>query len=94
MTSDRPIAPLKWLLNELNTVLSDDQYIYLMAGYNAVKRRYDMASKLRQAQGDLALYRRNQGKYEPGSNRHKTYSAMIERRLARIKTLEEELESL
>ena len=94
MTNDRPERPLKWLLNELRSVLSDDQYTSLMEDYAAVKRRYDTASKLRIARYDLALYRRNQGKYEPGSNRYQTYTAMIEHRLARIKQLEEEINEL
>lgn len=92
--NDRPQQPLKWLLNELSAILSADQYTSLMTGYDRVKRRYDLASRLRVAQNDLALYRRNQGKYEPTSNRHRTYAAMIERRINRIKQLEQEISEL
>lgn len=99
MSSDRPEQPLKWLLSQVEQLYRDDvislgTYELIMSGYAVAKRRYDTASKLRQAQGDLALYRRNQAKYEPDSNRYRTYAAMIERRIERIKKLEEEMGEL
>jgi len=95
-----PENPTKWLLREIKE-LFDERGTYdhgehgyedFMAGYNAVKRRYDAASKLRLARQELALFQRNQSHYEPDGARYKSYTVKISRRLERIKKLEEELD--
>ncbi len=95
--SETPEQPIKWLLSQLAQLYRDDviplgTYEMIMSGYNAVKRRYDTASKLRLARQELALFRRNQSRYEPGNTRYQSYGVKIERRLARIKMLEAEIE--
>lgn len=87
-----PEQPIKWLIRELQSYLSEQQWLDLMAGYNAVKRRYDLASRLRLARQELALFRRNQTIYDPDAARYRSYGVKIDRRLERIKMLEAELE--
>lgn len=94
MNSDRPIQPIKWLLNELRSILSDDQYTSLMEGYDRVKRRYDLASRLRLAEQELAVFRRNQSHYEPSNTRYQAYGIKIDRRIERIRQLEQEISEL
>jgi len=86
-----PEQPIKWLIRELQAYLTEQQWLDLMAGYNAVKRRYDTASKFRLAKQELALFQRNQSLYGPDTARYKSYTVKISRRLERIKKLEEEL---
>ncbi len=88
----RPEQPLKWLLRELAQYLDGEALDTIQSDFEIVKRRYDTASKLRLAQKDLALYRRNQTLYGPDTARYKSYTVKIIRRLERIKKLEEELQ--
>ena len=98
--NDKPVPeqPIKWLLSQIEQLYRDDviplgTYELIMAGYNAVKRRYDLASRLRLARQELALFRRNQSHYPPDTARYQSYSVKIERRMARIKMLEAELDN-
>lgn len=101
MSEQTPEQPIKWLLRQVK-VLFDDRGTYdygehgyedFMTGYNAVKRRYDLASRLRLARQELALFRCNQTLYLPDTGRYKSYGVKIDRLLERIKMLEAELDN-
>ena len=89
-----PEQPLKWLLNELTKYLDGEALDQIQSDYDRVKRRYDLASKLRLARQELALFRRNQSQHTEGSTRYQAYAVRIERRLERIRKLEQEISEL
>ena len=92
MKADIPQHPHKWLLNELRSFLSDEQYQSMIAAHDRVKRRYDLSSKLRATRTELRTYERA---YANTSDEQKRgYAAKIERRKARIVAIEKELAEL
>lgn len=92
--ADIPENPLKWLLNELSRYLDSEALDQLQSDYEIVKRRYDLASKLRLAKQELAQFRRNQAMHVAGSTRYQAYTIKIDRRLERIEKLEQEISEL
>lgn len=91
---DMPEPPLKWLLNELPQYLDGEELDQIQSDFEIVKRRYDLTSRLRLAKQELALFRRNQSAHLPGSARYQSYGVKVERRLERIKTLEQKISEL
>lgn len=92
--NEQPENPHKWLLNELSRYLDGEALDQIQSDYEMVKRRYDLASRLRLAKQELAQFRRFQSAHLPGSNRYEGYAIKIDRRLGRIKKLEQEISEL
>ena len=83
-----PQHPHKWLLNELRAILSDEQYQSLLTAHDRVKARYDATAKLR---AERTALRTLQGAYR--NNPRTAYALRIQHKEARIKRLEQELET-
>jgi len=82
-------TPINWLWRQLDTLLNDAALDALRTGYAEQQRRYNQAAQLKTVRHELALYERI---VSIGTDEQKRrYAAKIERRKARIKTLEDEL---
>lgn len=92
--NEQPENPHKWLLNELSRYLDGEALDQIQSDYEIVKRRYDLASKIRQAKQELAQFRQNQAMHVAGSTRYQAYTIKIDRRMERIKKLEQEISDL
>lgn len=92
--ADIPENPHKWLLNELPKYLDGEALDQIQSDYEIVKRRYDLASKLRLAKQELAQFRRNRAMHVAGSTHYQAHMVKIDRRLERIKKLEQEIAQL
>ena len=89
-----PEQPVKWLLREIKSYLTEEQYVELMTGFNRVKMRYDLVSRLRAEQYRLTDFKKAQKTYPEDSERWRHWAIRIESKAKRIERLQQQLQEL
>lgn len=63
--SELPDHPLKWLLGQLPEYITPEQLERLMTAFDAHKRRYAHAVKIKDAERRIKIYERWPDRYDP-----------------------------